>query len=214
MTTHPAYQYNSSYAMECEPAEDRSCCTLEDTTKMFDKHQYTNTKKNRRATKSVRFSEMSSMVCYEDQTSGMVNELFYSPQDVRNFKRDAVKAASAIHTSIASSQLLHMEANKHKAPLWQYTQVWQDLPHLLEAHGIDESEAVGIEHLCIGKPMVAVALALRRKYSTMIIEEQQRYQFEHKVICDPQVFAELSKPFTKVSTFVARERAWMNAATR
>ena len=75
--------------------------------------------------KKVRFSEMSSMICYELRESEDSTAFFYSNEDCEQMKADSYKAALAILTIIESSSSFQAaQASNHTKSLLikRYTQ--------------------------------------------------------------------------------------------
>ena len=134
-----------------------------------------------------------------------------------------LKHAFAIRTTIESSSSFQARAARYdKSPIKRYTQACNELPYQLKAHGIDFSEVIGIEHLCIPREMLNVALALRKKISATLLEEQSRLQQvinyagrRHQEDLGPQVVLLLArsiKPITRISRQLAHERATLDVA--
>ena len=151
----------------------------------------------------VRFSEMSSMICYSSTDNE--KDLHYSSSDYSRFKRDALQTAQRIQASINARQV-NMKVLNTKSPMKRYIESWQMLPQLLKECQIEPDEAIGIEHLLIGKEMVSFHLAFRGSYRELLLEEQY-YQQEKLGHCDPELLAHVVKPFTEISLLAARQRA-------
>eukprot|EP01083_Nonionella_stella_P168819 571083_1 len=124
------------------------------------KRQVLKTKTIKRRRNVVQFSEMSSMLCYDVETSPQQQDLHYTSSDYAQFKREALHEAHKIRSTIESSNPADMN-DKNKSPLMRYTGSWKRLPHSLQEHGIDLHRVIGIEHLAIGKKMLRVSIALR-----------------------------------------------------
>lgn len=150
--------------------------------------------------KSVRFSEMSSLICYEDNNTSP-EDAYYNSTDYTQFKRSAYKSALSIRAAVEEIDAESSSSQQEQSPLRRYTAAHTRLPTLLSSQSINHVHAVGIEHLIIGKQMIGVNLALRKNYIKMILAEQYLQE-------TPEGLAECSMPFTKISSFIACSRAW------
>ena len=159
-----------------------------------------------RGNKTVRFSDLSYVLSYEQQSTPS-STLYYTPQDYTRFKLDALKKARAIRRAIASSQAKSIRKSKDDAALSRYTKSWKSLPRLLEENGIHPIELIGIEHLLIGKAMSTVQLTLRESVSTLLLEEQARQVAEYGSLCCAEEVADTVKPFSSISMSVALIRS-------
>lgn len=166
---------------------------------------YTLKNKSNYEKKRVQFSDMSSMVVYEDASPG--TDLHYSASDYSGFKKDAFKSARRVRRAIKESQAPNTKKSKSmkKTPLKCYTESWTSLPQLLKEYEIDTADILGVEHLVVGKDIASISRKLRDHCAKLMFEEQTN---QEKLRCScPERLADTTWPFTEVSVSIALARA-------
>ena len=158
--------------------------------------------------KRVTFSAKSSMRCFRtSDNSSSASDLYSSSEDYTKYKEDTLKSVRQVISSIENNQDSDLEKSTklHETATRYYLNSFEELPYILQENGIDPDDAVGVEHLLIGKKMIRMHLALRRNYKRVVLEAQSRQREQGHP--EPEQLAEVALHFSRPSSEVAYMKA-------